>query len=111
MLAAGKGTVWAGDENTISAAITHRAFQGNYTDLFIDVGDLEGGLFSALKPGIMATLLIVFIYSIEEFAIAVIVGSPNFTRTGGRPFDDVMGRYRGPSQRRRVDLICLVFSG
>ncbi|MBL4812752.1 MAG: ABC transporter permease subunit [Rhodobacteraceae bacterium] len=33
----------------------------------------------ALKPGIMATLLIVFIYSIEEFAIAFIVGSPNFT--------------------------------
>ena len=35
--------------------------------------------FPALKPGVMATLLIVFIYSIEEFAIAFIVGSPNFT--------------------------------
>ena len=33
----------------------------------------------ALKPGIFATLLIVFIQSIEEFAIAFIVGSPNFT--------------------------------
>lgn len=33
----------------------------------------------ALKPGIMATLLIVFIQSIEEFAIAYIVGTPNFT--------------------------------
>jgi len=33
----------------------------------------------ALKPGIMATLLIVFIQSIEEFAIAYIVGSPDFT--------------------------------
>ncbi|MGJ8531466.1 MAG: ABC transporter permease [Alphaproteobacteria bacterium] len=33
----------------------------------------------ALKPGILATLLIVFIQSIEEFAIAFIVGSPNFT--------------------------------
>jgi putative spermidine/putrescine transport system permease protein len=32
----------------------------------------------ALKPGIMASLLIVFIQSIEEFAIAFIVGSPNF---------------------------------
>lgn len=32
----------------------------------------------ALKPGILASLLIVFIYSIEEFAISFIVGSPNF---------------------------------
>jgi putative spermidine/putrescine transport system permease protein len=31
----------------------------------------------ALKPGIMAALLIVFIQSIEEFAIAFIIGSPN----------------------------------
>lgn len=31
----------------------------------------------ALKPGIMATLLIVFINSIEEFAISFIVGSPD----------------------------------
>lgn len=33
----------------------------------------------ALKPGIMATLLIVFIQSIEEFAITFIVGAPDFT--------------------------------
>lgn len=33
----------------------------------------------ALRPGIMATLLIVFIQSIEEFSIAFIVGSPDFT--------------------------------
>ena len=33
----------------------------------------------ALKPGIFASLLIVFIQSIEEFALAFIVGSPNFT--------------------------------
>lgn len=33
----------------------------------------------ALKPGILATLLIVFIQSIEEFAIAFIVGQPGFT--------------------------------
>jgi putative spermidine/putrescine transport system permease protein len=33
--------------------------------------------FPALKPGIFATLLIVFIQSIEEFAIAFIVGSPD----------------------------------
>ncbi|MEX3008220.1 ABC transporter permease [Hoeflea sp. TYP-13] len=32
----------------------------------------------ALKPGILASLLIVFIQSIEEFAIAFIVGSPDF---------------------------------
>ena len=33
----------------------------------------------ALKPGVLASLLIVFIQSIEEFAIAFIVGSPSFT--------------------------------
>jgi putative spermidine/putrescine transport system permease protein len=33
----------------------------------------------ALKPGILATLLIVFIQSIEEFAIAYIVGTPDLT--------------------------------
>ncbi len=32
----------------------------------------------ALKPGILAALLIVFIKSIEEFAVAFIVGAPNF---------------------------------
>lgn len=32
----------------------------------------------ALKPGILASFLIVFIYSIEEFAISFIIGSPNF---------------------------------
>jgi len=33
----------------------------------------------ALFPGILASLIIVFIQSIEEFAIAFIVGAPNFT--------------------------------
>lgn len=33
----------------------------------------------ALTPGILASLIIVFIQSIEEFAIAFIVGAPNFT--------------------------------
>ena len=33
----------------------------------------------ALKPGVLASLLIVFIQSIEEFAIAYIVGQPGFT--------------------------------
>lgn len=32
----------------------------------------------ALKPGVLASLLIVFIQSIEEFAIAYIVGQPGF---------------------------------
>ena len=32
----------------------------------------------ALRPGILATLLIVFIQSIEEFAIAFIIGIPDF---------------------------------
>ena len=35
--------------------------------------------FPALRSGVMATLLIVFIYSVEEFAIAYIVGSPDLT--------------------------------
>lgn len=33
----------------------------------------------ALLPGILASLIIVFIQSIEEFAIAFIVGAPNFS--------------------------------
>lgn len=33
----------------------------------------------ALLPGVLASLIIVFIQSIEEFAIAFIVGAPNFT--------------------------------
>lgn len=33
----------------------------------------------AILPGILASLIIVFIQSIEEFAIAFIVGAPNFT--------------------------------
>lgn len=32
-----------------------------------------------LKPGILASLIIVFVLSIEEFAIAFILGSPDFT--------------------------------
>jgi putative spermidine/putrescine transport system permease protein len=32
-----------------------------------------------LKPGILASLIIVFIQSIEEFAIAFVLGSPDFT--------------------------------
>lgn len=37
------------------------------------------GYLQVLKPGILATLLIVFIQSIEEFAISFIFGSPDFT--------------------------------
>ena len=33
----------------------------------------------AIMPGVLASLIIVFIQSIEEFAIAFIVGAPNFT--------------------------------
>ncbi|MBY5970937.1 ABC transporter permease [Pseudooceanicola marinus] len=33
----------------------------------------------ALAPGILASLIIVFIQSIEEFAVAFVVGAPNFT--------------------------------
>ncbi len=35
--------------------------------------------FPAIKPGILASLIIVFIYSIEEFALSFIIGSPEFT--------------------------------
>ncbi|MBY5760266.1 ABC transporter permease [Rhizobium leguminosarum] len=37
------------------------------------------GYLQVLKPGILASLLIVFIQSIEEFAISFIFGSPDFT--------------------------------
>ena len=42
------------------------------------IGRWKVAYLPALKPGILATLLIVFIQSIEEFAIAFIVGAPNF---------------------------------
>lgn len=32
-----------------------------------------------LKPGILSSLIIVFIYSIEEFAVSYVIGSPDFT--------------------------------
>ena len=32
-----------------------------------------------LKPGILASLIIVFVLSIEEFALAFVIGSPDFT--------------------------------
>ena len=35
--------------------------------------------YPAIAPGILASLIIVFTQSIEEFAIAFIVGAPNFT--------------------------------
>ncbi|TPW27658.1 ABC transporter permease subunit [Martelella alba] len=53
----------------------------DHIDAARDLGASRWARFSAaylpaLKPGIFATLLIVFIQSIEEFAIAYIVGSP-----------------------------------
>lgn len=53
--------------------------------------------FPALKPGIMATLLIVFIYSIEEFAIAFIVGSPNFTTIPTLLFSNLGANFIRPN--------------
>ena len=49
-----------------------------------DLGASPLGVFRAafwpvLKPGVLASFLIVFILSIEEFALAFIVGSPSFT--------------------------------
>lgn len=49
-----------------------------------DLGASPWGVFRAafwpvLKPGVLASFLIVFILSIEEFALAFIVGSPSFT--------------------------------
>ncbi|MNL69382.1 thiamine transporter membrane protein [compost metagenome] len=32
-----------------------------------------------LKPGLLSALIVVFIFSIEEFALAFIVGAPDFT--------------------------------
>lgn len=49
-----------------------------------DLGASPFGVFRAafwpvLKPGVFAAFLVVFILSIEEFALAFIVGSPSFT--------------------------------
>lgn len=49
-----------------------------------DLGASPAGVFRAaywpvIKPGLFAAFLIVFILSIEEFALAFIVGSPSFT--------------------------------
>lgn len=49
-----------------------------------DLGASRWACFSAaylpiLKPGILAALVIVFIQSIEEFAISFVLGSPDFT--------------------------------
>ncbi|MCT4682564.1 MAG: ABC transporter permease subunit [Roseicyclus sp.] len=49
-----------------------------------DLGASGWGVFRVafwpvLKPGVLASFLIVFILSIEEFALAFIVGSPSFT--------------------------------
>jgi putative spermidine/putrescine transport system permease protein len=49
-----------------------------------DLGARPWGVFRVafwpvLKPGLLASFLIVFILSIEEFALAFIVGSPSFT--------------------------------
>lgn len=62
------------------------AFQQVRQDLIDAARDLGAGpveifwvaFLPALKPGILASLIIVFIQSIEEFAIAFIVGAPNF---------------------------------
>lgn len=62
------------------------AFQQVRQDLIDAARDLGAGpveifrvaFLPALKPGILASLIIVFIQSIEEFAIAYIVGAPNF---------------------------------
>jgi len=62
------------------------AFQQVQQDLIDAARDLGASKFEifrvaylpALKPGILASLIIVFIQSIEEFAIAFIVGAPNF---------------------------------
>lgn len=62
------------------------AFQQVRQDLIDAARDLGAGpveiarvaFLPALRPGILASLIIVFIQSIEEFAIAFIVGAPNF---------------------------------
>jgi len=63
------------------------AFEQVRPDLIDAARDLGAGpvavfraaYWPALAPGVLASLIIVFIQSIEEFAIAFIVGAPNFT--------------------------------
>lgn len=62
------------------------AFEQVQDDLIDAARDLGASPFArfrvafwpALAPGVLASLIIVFIQSIEEFAIAFIVGAPNF---------------------------------
>lgn len=42
------------------------------------IAKFKAAYWPALKPGILASLLIIFIQSIEEFSISFVVGSPNF---------------------------------
>lgn len=63
------------------------AFEGVRQDLIDAARDLGASpiqrvrvaYLPALTPGILASLIVVFTQSIEEFAIAFIVGAPNFT--------------------------------
>lgn len=62
--------------------VSFETVRQDHIDAARDLGASPWARFSAaylpaLKPGIMASLLIVFIQSIEEFAIAYIVGSPD----------------------------------
>ncbi len=62
--------------------VSFETVRQDHIDAARDLGASAWARFSvaylpALKPGILATLLIVFINSIEEFAISFIVGSPD----------------------------------
>jgi putative spermidine/putrescine transport system permease protein len=65
-------------------AVSFEQVRQDHIDAARDLGASPAARFAtaywpALKPGVLASLLIVFIQSIEEFAIAFIVGSPEFT--------------------------------
>lgn len=65
-------------------AVSFSQVRQDLIDAARDLGASKWARFSAaylpvLKPGILASLVIVFIQSIEEFAIAFTLGSPDFT--------------------------------
>jgi putative spermidine/putrescine transport system permease protein len=65
-------------------AVSFALVRQDLIDAARDLGASPWGVFKAaylpaLKPGLLSALIVVFIFSIEEFALAFIVGAPDFT--------------------------------
>lgn len=65
-------------------AVSFALVRQDLIDAARDLGASPWAVFKAaylpvLKPGLLSALIVVFIFSIEEFALAFIVGAPDFT--------------------------------